>query len=160
MEPRRSPAGSETTGIRIFAFLYYVAGFAIGVVLEALFPTDWPSAAVRAAVALVAAAGWLALDIAAIDRFSRTGTSIWPMVPTTALVTSGPYRLTRNPQYVGIACLYVAVAFAAGVMWALPVLVAVLLVVDRRIVAREEPYLEGRFGQEYRDYRARVRRWL
>jgi protein-S-isoprenylcysteine O-methyltransferase Ste14 len=83
-----------------------------------------------------------------------------PMNPTTALVTSGPYRLTRNPMYLGMAFLYVALAFAFGVMWALVFLPAVLVVVDRFVIVREEPYLERKFGQAYREYRSRVRRWL
>ena len=154
------PPGTDSTGIRVFAFVYYVAAFLVGVALELIFPTGWPSADVRLAAALLAGAGWLALDIAAIALFGAAGTSIWPMVPSTALVTSGPYRLTRNPQYVGIACLYIACAFALGAIWALVLLPAVLVIVDRRIIPREERYLERRFGQGYRDYKARVRRWL
>jgi protein-S-isoprenylcysteine O-methyltransferase Ste14 len=66
--------------------------------------------------------------------------------------------VTRNPMYVGMAFLYVAFAF--GVMWALAFLPAVLLIVDRFVIAREEPYLEAKFGRAYRDYKARARRWL
>ena len=155
-----APAGDDTTGIRVFAFLYYVAGFLVGVALEALFPTDWPSADVRLVATLLAVAAWLALDVWAIARFGAAGTSIWPFEASSALVTDGPYRLTRNPQYVGIAFFYLAFAFGFGVAWALALLPAVLVVIDRRIVAREEPYLERRFGQAYRDYKRRVRRWL
>ncbi len=92
--------------------------------------------------------------------FRRAGTSMVPMNPTTALVTSGPYRLTRNPMYLGMAFLYVAFAFALGVIWALAFLPAVVVIVDRFVIAREEPYLERKFGQAYRDYKVRVRRWL
>jgi protein-S-isoprenylcysteine O-methyltransferase Ste14 len=83
-----------------------------------------------------------------------------PANPTTALVTSGPYRFTRNPMYLGMAFLYVAFAFGFGVMWAMALLPVVILVVDRFVIAREEPYLERKFGQRYRDYKARVRRWI
>jgi protein-S-isoprenylcysteine O-methyltransferase Ste14 len=82
------------------------------------------------------------------------------MKPDTALVTSGPYRFTRNPMYLGMAFLYVGFAFAFGVIWALAFLPAVIVVVDRFVIAREEPYLERNFGQAYRDYKARVRRWV
>ena len=83
-----------------------------------------------------------------------------PMKPTTALVTSGPYRVTRNPMYVGMAFLYAGLALSLGVIWALALLPAVLLMVDRLVIAREERYLEAKFGEEYRDYKRRVRRWL
>ena len=92
--------------------------------------------------------------------FRRAGTSMVPMNPATVLVTSGPYRLTRNPMYLGMAFLYVALAFAFGVIWALALLPAVIVMVDRFVIAREEPYLERKFGQAYHDYKARVRRWL
>ena len=159
-EPEVALDESPTTGVRVFAFVYFVAAFGLGVALESISPTDWPSPGLRLAVAAITGAGWLGLDIAAIALFGAAGTSIWPMVPSSTLVTSGPYRFTRNPQYVGLGCLYVALAFAFGVMWALALLPAVLVVIDRRIVAREEAYLERRFGQPYREYKSRVRRWL
>ena len=153
-------ASSDTSGIRVPPPVYYVAGFLVGVAFELVFPTSWPSPAFRVAAALIAGGAWLALDGAATVLFRRAGTSMIPMNPTTALVTSGPYRLTRNPMYVGMAFLYIAVVFAFGVMWALVFLPVVIVIVDRFVIAREEPYLERKFGQAYRDYKARVRRWL
>lgn len=93
-------------------------------------------------------------------RFRDASTSIVPVRPSTALVTSGPYQLTRNPMYVGMAFLYAGLALLLGVIWALALLPAVLLAVDRIAIAREESYLEAKFGAEYRAYRDRVRRWL
>ena len=109
---------------------------------------------------MIGAALWLALDGLAMVSFRRAGTSMVSMKPTTALVTSGPYRFTRNPMYLGMAFLYAAFALAFGLIWALATLPAVLIAVDRLIIAREEPYLGARFGDAYRDYRRRVRRWL
>jgi protein-S-isoprenylcysteine O-methyltransferase Ste14 len=151
---------SDTPGIRIPPPVYYVVAFLVGIALELIFPTSWPSSGVRVAAALLAAAAWLALDGAAMVFFRRAGTSMVPMNPSTALVTSGPYRVTRNPMYVGMAFLYVSAAFAFGVIWALAFLPAVIVAVDRFVIAREEPYLERKFGQAYRDYKGRVRRWL
>jgi protein-S-isoprenylcysteine O-methyltransferase Ste14 len=159
-EPEAAAPEADTSGIRVPPPLYYVAGFLAGVALELVLPTSWPPAGVRIAVAALAVGAWLALDGAAMLNFRRAGTSMVPMNPTTALVTSGPYRLTRNPMYLGMGFLYVAFAFAFGVIWALAFLPAVLVVVDRFVIAREEPYLERKFGQAYRDYTGRVRRWL
>jgi protein-S-isoprenylcysteine O-methyltransferase Ste14 len=103
---------------------------------------------------------WLALDGVAMLSFRRAGTSMIPMNPTTSLVTSGPYRFTRNPMYLGMACLYVALALAFGLIWALILLPLVLLAVERLVIAKEEPYLERRFGDDYRGYKRRVRRWV
>jgi protein-S-isoprenylcysteine O-methyltransferase Ste14 len=160
LEPEAAAPKAETSGIRVPPPLYYLAAFLVGVALELAFPTSWPPFGVRLAGTLLGGAAWLALDGAAMVRFRRAGTSMVPTNPTTALVTSGPYRFTRNPMYLGVAFLYIAFAFAFGVIWALAFLPAVVVVVDRFVIAREEPYLERRFGQAYRDYKAQVRRWL
>lgn len=159
-ESRATGSNADTPGIRIPPPTYYVVAFLAAIALELAFPTSWPSLGVRIAVAVLAAGAWLALDGAAMVSFRRAGTSMVPMNPTTALVTSGPYRFTRNPMYLGMAFLYLAFAFAFGVMWALAFLPAVIVIVDRFVIAREEPYLERKFGQAYRDYKARVRRWV
>lgn len=159
-EPKATTAGTDTSGIRFPPPVYYVAAFLVGVALELIFPTSWPPFGIRLAAALVAGGAWLALDGAAMIFFRRAGTSMVPMNPTTALVTSGPYRFTRNPMYLGMAFLYIAFAFAFGVIWALALLPVVILIVDRLLIAREEPYLEQKFGRAYHDYKARVRRWL
>ena len=140
--------------------LFYAAGFLPGVVLELAFPIGGLPPAFALLAGVVGGALWLALDVSAMVRFQRARTGVAPSKPTTALVTSGPYRISRNPMYLGMAVLYVALALALGVIWALVFLPAVLLVVDRLVIAREERYLEASFGDEYRAYRLRVRRWL
>lgn len=159
-ESEAAGSKTDTSGIRVPPPVYYVAGFLVGIALELMLPTSWPPFGIRLAATLLAGGAWLALDGAAMVFFRRAGTSMVPMNPTTALVTSGPYRFTRNPMYLGMAFLYIAFAFAFGVIWALAVLPAVVVIVDRFVIAREEPYLERKFGQAYRDYKARVRRWL
>ena len=159
-EPQAATSKTDTSGIRVPPPVYYVAPFLVGVVLELVFPTSWPPFGIRLAAAVLAGGAWLALDGAAMVFFRRAGTSMVPMNPTTALVTSGPYRFTRNPMYLGMSFLYIAFAFAFGVIWALAFLPAVIVMVDRFVIAREEPYLEQKFGQSYRAYKARVRRWL
>ncbi len=78
----------------------------------------------------------------------------------TAIITGGPYAYTRNPLYVALALFHGAVAIAAGNVWALLLLAPALLVVRYFVIAREERYLEAKFGEEYLRYKARVRRWL
>jgi protein-S-isoprenylcysteine O-methyltransferase Ste14 len=149
-----------TSGVRVAPPLFYLAGLAAGIGLELAFPIDGPPTAVRIAVAAAAVLVSIFLDGGAMARFQRAGTNIIPFKPTTALVTDGPYRFTRNPMYVGMAALYVAIAVGFGLIWALILLPAVLLAVDRLVIAREEPYLEGLFGERYLEYKRRVRRWI
>lgn len=111
-----------------------------------------------AAILLAGLAASLLLD--ALRRFRRAGTRVEPWQPSTAMVTGGVYRRSRNPIYLGMALAYLAVALAANGIFTLLLLVPALVVIDLGVVRREERYLEGRFGEPYRRYRAGVRRWL
>jgi protein-S-isoprenylcysteine O-methyltransferase Ste14 len=116
------------------------------------------SLAAAAGALFAAAAG--ALFAGALGRFRRAGTPVEPWRPSSALVTDGVYRFTRNPIYLGMALLYAGLALGADSAVALALLVPLLALVQAGIVAREERYLEGRFGDEYRRYKASVRRWI
>ena len=100
------------------------------------------------------------LGLPAVLAFRRAGTHPEPWKPTTALVVTGPYRFSRNPMYVGMTLFYLGISLWVNSLWPLLLLPLVLVVVRRGVIAREEAYLERRFGDEYRNYRARVRRWL
>jgi len=150
----------DTAGVPFPPPLAYVAGLLAGAGLELAFPVDWPPTAVAVAGAVAGVALWLAFDGSAMLTFRRAGTSMVPFKPSDALVTSGPYRHTRNPMYVGMVFLYLGLALAFGLVWAMALLPLVLVAVDRFVIAREEAYLERRFGEPYRAYRKQVRRWL
>jgi protein-S-isoprenylcysteine O-methyltransferase Ste14 len=119
-------------------------------------PDDVPAGTVGAAVFVLA----LALGVWAVDTMTRAGTNIPTNRPTTAIVAGGPYRFTRNPIYLGMFGSLVGLAIAFDTLWLLATLVPFVLVIRYGVVAREEAYLERRFGDAYRAYRARVRRWL
>ncbi len=116
-------------------------------------------AAVRWIAAVVGVAA-LALAIRARSTFERAGTHVNPMQPATTLVASGPFRFTRNPMYVGMTTLYLAIAIATRIAWLLVLLVPVLAVMHWGVVLREERYLSGKFGAPYDEYRRRVRRYV
>lgn len=92
--------------------------------------------------------------------FLRHSTAIIPHKPASRLVTTGIYRWTRNPMYLGIALIYFGLAIFFDSVLALLILPAVLWVIQTQVIAKEEAYLERTFGDEYRAYRARVRRWI
>jgi len=75
-------------------------------------------------------------------------------------VVTGPYRVTRNPMYVSLAAVYVGVTCLFNTVWPLVLLPLVIVAVQRLVIAKEERYLEAKFGQAYRDYQARVSRWI
>ena len=93
-------------------------------------------------------------------RFVAAGTNIPPNLPTTALVVDGVYGRTRNPLYLGSTLVYLGLSVAAGSLWAIMLVVPLLWVINVGVIAREESYLERKFGDAYRAYKARVRRWV
>ena len=92
--------------------------------------------------------------------FRRARTSPIPVKPTTAIVETGPYRFTRNPMYVGLTLLYLGLTLWVGSLWPLLLLPVALFALQRFVIAREERYLEAKFGDQYLRYKARVRRWI
>jgi protein-S-isoprenylcysteine O-methyltransferase Ste14 len=102
----------------------------------------------------------LALFAWAIVTITRAGSNVPTNMPTTSIVATGPYRFTRNPIYLGMFLGLVALAIALDNLWLLGTLVLFALVIRYGVVAREEAYLERKFGDAYRHYRTCVRRWL
>jgi protein-S-isoprenylcysteine O-methyltransferase Ste14 len=88
------------------------------------------------------------------------GTNIDPMLPTTAIVASGPFRFSRNPLYLGLTLVYLGLTLVANTWWGIVVLIPLLFIMHRGVVLREERYLEGKFGESYREYRRAVRRYF
>jgi protein-S-isoprenylcysteine O-methyltransferase Ste14 len=111
-------------------------------------------------VGLIFVALGFVLVALAVRRFRLAGTSVVPVEPSTALVVTGPYRFTRNPIYIGFVLAYFGFAIVLTSMWVLLLLIPVLLILQRGVVLAEEAYLERKFGDAYRKYKARVPRWL
>jgi protein-S-isoprenylcysteine O-methyltransferase Ste14 len=114
-------------------------------------------------------AGWLggamfifalALFAWAIITITRAGSNVPTSMPAMSVVDTGPYRFTRNPIYLGMMLGLIGLAIAFDSAWLLVTLVPFFLVIRYGVVAREEVYLERKFGEVYRRYRSRVRRWL
>ena len=102
----------------------------------------------------------LALFAWAIVTMTRAGSNVPTSLPSTTIVDTGPYRFTRNPIYLGMMLGLIGLAVALNSLWLLLTLAPFALVIRYGVVAREEAYLERKFGDVYRHYRARVRRWL
>jgi protein-S-isoprenylcysteine O-methyltransferase Ste14 len=140
--------------------LYYVAAIVLGWALQRVVPLPALPAGVSRWLGWIGIAGWLLGGIGGIAAFFRARTSMIPIQPASALVENGPYRYTRNPMYVGLAMLQAAIGFFWGQTWILILLIPVIAIVGRFVIQPEERYLERRFGDAYREYRSRVRRWI
>src|SRR5687768_7632847 len=130
------------------AGLHYVAPVA------RLIPKPWNGLGALPIIAGVA------LAISGVRLFTRHATGIVPFSPATQLVTGGPYRFTRNPMYVGMVLLLIGVATMLGTLTPWLVIPLFAWWIDRRFVRQEEVMLEERFGEPYREFKRRVRRWI
>jgi protein-S-isoprenylcysteine O-methyltransferase Ste14 len=141
--------------------LVYAGMLLLGLSLDRILPwsIELTSIARYAGSGILIVAGLL-FGLSAAGLFRKAGTDVKPWKATSAIVADGVYRLTRNPMYLGMALLYAGLGLffsSLGAMLLLPVL---LIIIQTQVIAREERYLEGKFGDEYRRYKASVRRWL
>ena len=143
-----------------FPPIIFAAFFVIGYVTDLAFPVTPDATALRYAAGAVLVALSAALVMWAGSRFVRARTPVDVRKPATALVTDGPYRLSRNPMYLAASLLYAGAAILGSLPWTLLLLAPCLVVIQIGIIRREERHLEERFGDAYRDYKSRVRRWL
>jgi len=140
--------------------LIYAGGLAVGLGLDAALPSASLPRLLRTSLGWVLVVAGVVLLASFLAAFRRARTPVDPREATTTVVTSGPYRLSRNPAYLGMTLIYAGIAVLSQALWAFLALIVTLVVVDRGVVAREERYLERKFGAEYLRYKARTRRWL
>ena len=107
----------------------------------------------------LAGAGIL-LGLPAARLFQRAKTTIRPFEASSALVTTGPFRLTRNPIYLGFVLILLGLAIFLGSLSPYLAVVAFAILIDRRFIRVEEQMLEAKFGPAFLDFKARTRRWL
>jgi protein-S-isoprenylcysteine O-methyltransferase Ste14 len=154
--------GAGTAGVIARPPLIFISALAFGVVFDRLLPLPFPlqdgSAALWIIASLLILLG-LALMIAGIRNFSQAGTPVPTNQPTSALVTTGIHGWTRNPIYLGMFLLYGGIGIALRNPAILILALPLAFIIRHGVVGREEAYLERRFGESYRTYKTRVRRW-
>jgi protein-S-isoprenylcysteine O-methyltransferase Ste14 len=109
-------------------------------------------------VPIVAAA--IALFYVSAARFRAAGTPVPARKPTTTIVRTGPYRFSRNPIYLAFSLFQLGIAIWVNSVWLLATLVGAVALINFVVIPKEERYLERKFGAQYLDYKASVRRWM
>ncbi len=140
--------------------LYYAAGLAAGMAINAVVTLPLGGRPVTTVAGVVLATVGLASTLAGVAAVIRHRTTIVPHHPVATLLTGGAYRLSRNPMYTGLAIAYLGLALLLGSWWPLVLWPLVILAVRQLVIRPEEHYLTRRFGRTYTDYQSRVRRWL
>jgi len=142
--------------------LVWVGGLVLGFLTDrfvtaAPFPVSRAASLAIGAILMVIGA---ILPVSARMHFKRTGQSVRPWDPTPELIFEGPYRFTRNPMYVGLTLFAIGLGFALNNAWMVALALLALATVHFSAVLPEERYLSGKFGDSYRDYLGRVRRYF
>lgn len=153
---------SDGANVRFPPPLIYVGGLALGIAADRLLhlPRLGLQPELREVLGIGLVAAGFAISFAGAGLFMRRNTAIIPYKPASALVTSGIYRWTRNPMYLGMALIYAGLAIFLSSLAALVLLLVVITTVQTQVIAREEAYLERAFGADYVDYKKRVRAWI
>ncbi len=154
------PTDPDSPHVIVLPPLLYIAALAAGLLLNWAVPQPILSGDVRYWVGGLLAALGVLIAAWARSLMERAGTNVNPMLPTTAIVTRGPFRFSRNPLYFALNLMYVGLALLTNAGWVLALIVPLLLVMHYGVIRREERDLEAKFGDGYRGYRARVRRYL
>ena len=140
--------------------LIFFAGLIVGFALNFFWPVPLVPVEIRIYVG-----GFIILisfvpAIWMMRLFIKARTNLDVRKPTHKIVTSGPFRWTRNPAYLSLSLLVLGIAIVADSIWVLLLLVVVMIVTHYKVILREEAYLEQKFGVEYLEYKASVRRWV
>ena len=153
-------AASDNPGVIVLPPFLYLGVFLAALVANWFLPL--PLATTFVAVTIGLCLSVVAIVVARWGRRTMTaaGTNVRPTRPATTIVTSGPFRFSRNPLYVALTLLYLGLTTAVNTWWGLILLAPLLLVMHVGVVLREERYLDHKFGESYRVYRSKVRRYV
>lgn len=138
----------------------YLASLVTGALLQLAMPLPFFPRTLNVALGAALVVIAIALLSYSVAKLRAAGTPVPARKPTTAIVRTGPYRFSRNPIYLAFSLFQLGIAIWVNSLWLLATLVGAVAVVHFIVIRREENYLERRFGAEYLDYRAAVRRWL
>ncbi len=151
---------NDKANVIIFPPLLFVCTIALSVAIGYIFPV----ALLPFSIALIAGIFLLIIAIMILRRsvkaLANHKTTVNPSGATTAIVTSGIYKHTRNPIYISFTLIYISVLVMTNAWWGFLLLIPLLIIVQKGIVEREEKYLIQKFGDQYLKYKNKVKRWL
>ena len=153
-------AAADNPGVIVMPPFLYLGVFVTALVANWFVPLPMTTTFVALTFGLCLSV--VAIGIARWGRRTMTaaGTNVRPTRPATTIVTAGPFRFSRNPLYVALTLLYLGLTTAVNTWWGLILLAPLLLVMHVGVVLREERYLDRKFGESYRAYRSKVRRYV
>ena len=163
----RPPHGGGSTAARGVANLgllrpplVFLTSLVSGAVMHLAMPLPFLPATLAVALGVPLVAVAIALFSYSVAQFRAAGTPVPARKPTTVIVRTGPYHFSRNPIYLAFSVFQLGIAISVNIVWLLATLVGAVALIHYVVIPREEQYLERKFGAQYLDYKAAVRRWL
>lgn len=150
----------DNAGVIAPAPVLYGTAFAVALAMEKLSPTQLLSFPVSAWLGLTFIAVAIVMAVSAFKALAQAHTAFDARKSTTQIVTTGVFRFSRNPTYLSLTLLLIGIAFAISSLWVLVSVVPAVVATQWGVVLREERYLKAKFGEDYRSYASKVRRWL
>jgi len=140
--------------------LIYGVAFVVGLLLQAAVPIQVlpHQAALWLGILFILVS--IVIVVSAVRALARSNTTFDSRKPTTAIATDGAFRYSRNPMYLSVTLLYLGVALLINSLLMLLLILPLTVIMQWGVIEREEKYLEQKFGDEYRHYKARVRQWI
>jgi len=139
---------------------YVLISIILMLALHFLFPIIKVVASLWRLLGLVPLACGIALNLMADQAFNRVNTTVKPFQKSTALITEGAFRVSRNPMYLGFVLILIGVALLMGSLTPYIVIPIFAILMDRIFIRVEERMLEETFGQAWLEYAGKVRRWI
>ena len=150
----------DHAGIKIPAPTLTIIHIIVAILLGWLVPLPIPAPMFIRWLGLGLAALGFVLGVLALIEFKRARTTSNPKKPTQSFVTSGIYRYTRNPIYLGFVLILIGLPINMGNYWGIVLVWPLITFTSNMVIKHEEAYLEKKFKEQYAGYRSRVRRWL
>jgi protein-S-isoprenylcysteine O-methyltransferase Ste14 len=153
---------SKGPGVYIPPPLFYVLIFILALISQRMIPI----ADSFFQVGIIKAVGIIFLIIAlfflarSLRQFFQSKNTVILIKPASSLQKTGIYGISRNPMYVGLVLAYIGITCSIGNWWNIILLPLLILIIQEYVIKHEEKYLELEFGQQYEEYKRKVRRWL
>ena len=160
MKADKQDTQADHAGVAFHPPLLLLAALALGFLLRWLVPLPGLTVPGSARIGSVVVALSFGLFFWALATMLRGHASIPTNTPTDAIITGGPYRLSRNPIYLSMILLQLGVGIWTASPWFFILAAVCVALLTSGVILREERYLTRKFGDEYRSYKSRVRRWI
>lgn len=150
----------DNAGVKILPPFIYLGFLLLAIILEISMGVNLFAWGAQLAIGVLLMSFGAGIMTWCFSLFNNMGTNLPPNMPTLTLVTEGPYRISRNPIYLGMTSLYLGICIAFDLVWGVALVVPLVYIIRTYVIDREEAYLSRKFKDEYTEFCASTRRWI